>query len=228
MCNDHLRTRWGRWSAWLERFPASPDPDQPLPPGRARRQAGVVLLASAVALVCYLYYHPWAEPAWNTVLFCAGIPLLTLPLLGGRPSRWGLGAGRWRMGAGLVVAGLVGLGVVLWLARLFPSLAEYYSPGRPEAAVLAGWLALAAIRFTAWEFLWRGYLLFGLEPALGPLAVYVQALPFALVHAGKPAVETWSSIAGGVLLGQLCLRCRSFWPAAILHALLYAGIHFAV
>ena len=69
-------------------------------------------------------------------------------------------------------------------------------------------------------------MLFGLDPALGEYAIYVQMIPFAIAHVGKPEVETLSSIAGGILLGYVIRQCRSFWPAFLLHLFLYAGVHF--
>jgi membrane protease YdiL (CAAX protease family) len=69
-------------------------------------------------------------------------------------------------------------------------------------------------------------MLFGLEPALGELAIYVQMIPFAIAHVGKPEIETLSSIAGGILRGYVIRKCPSFWPGFLLHLFLYAGVHF--
>jgi membrane protease YdiL (CAAX protease family) len=52
------------------------------------------------------------------------------------------------------------------------------------------------------------------------LAIYVQMIPFAIAHIGKPDIETFSSIAGGILIGYLVRWCRSFWPAFILHLII--------
>ena len=70
-----------------------------------------------------------------------------------------------------------------------------------------------------WEYLWRGFVLFGTAPALGaPLAIVAQTVPFAILHAQKPAAEAYLSVLGGLALGALVWRCRSFWIAVPLHA----------
>ena len=56
--------------------------------------------------------------------------------------------------------------------------------------------------------------------ALGELAIYVQMMPFAIAHLGKPEIETLSSIAGGILLGYVVRHCRSIWPAVVLHLIM--------
>jgi membrane protease YdiL (CAAX protease family) len=77
-----------------------------------------------------------------------------------------------------------------------------------------------AIYFIGWEFIFRGYLLFGLKPAIGFYAVFVQTIPFAILHFGKPEIETLAAIAAGVILGYVALRARSFWYGWMLHALI--------
>ena len=76
-----------------------------------------------------------------------------------------------------------------------------------------------------WEFFFRGFLLFGLQKSrLGAWgAVIVQALLFALLHwsyvpgAAKPPVEVLSALPGGLILGVLALRTRSFVYGFLAH-----------
>ncbi len=69
----------------------------------------------------------------------------------------------------------------------------------------------------AWEFLWRGYMLFGLEQKFGWYAVFIQTIPFVILHNGKPAVETLSAIAGGIILGIIAIKTRTILYGVILH-----------
>ena len=69
-----------------------------------------------------------------------------------------------------------------------------------------------------WEYLWRGFVLFGTAPAFGLNAIFVQAMPFAILHMNKPLPEALLSVVGGVALGALVWRCRSFWIAVPIHA----------
>jgi membrane protease YdiL (CAAX protease family) len=75
------------------------------------------------------------------------------------------------------------------------------------------------IYFVGWEFIYRGFMLFGLARPLGYYAVFIQTIPFALLHFGKPQVETLSAVLAGILLGYLALRTRSFWYGWLLHIL---------
>lgn len=77
---------------------------------------------------------------------------------------------------------------------------------------------LFLIYFIGWEYLWRGFLLFGTAPTFGRYAILIQMLPFAALHATKPAPEAYLSIVGALLVGALVWRCRSFWIAVPIHA----------
>mgnify|MGYP001223006904 CR=1 FL=1 len=75
--------------------------------------------------------------------------------------------------------------------------------------------------YVAWEFFFRGFLLFGIRDAVGDaMAIAITTLPSALWHIGYPVGELYSSIAAGLLFGWLAVRTRSIlWPL-----LLHAGI----
>jgi uncharacterized protein len=66
-----------------------------------------------------------------------------------------------------------------------------------------------------WEFFFRGYLLFGLMSSFGWWAVILQAIPFGIMHFGKP--EFVMSFFGGIILGAVAARARSILPAFVLH-----------
>ena len=80
-----------------------------------------------------------------------------------------------------------------------------------------------------WEWYHRGFLLFGLKKLM-PIwaAVLIQAALFTSLHWGKPFLETLSSFPGGILMGLLALRYRSFIPCFLLHFLISAGFDSAV
>ena len=76
----------------------------------------------------------------------------------------------------------------------------------------------------AWEFIWRGYMLFGLEEKFGYYSVLIQMIPFLILHNGKPLPETFGAILGGIALGILAFRTRSFIYGVIVHM----GIMFSI
>lgn len=76
----------------------------------------------------------------------------------------------------------------------------------------------------AWEFIWRGYMLFGLMPKFGIYSIFIQMIPFVILHNGKPSLETFGSILGGLLLGMLAFRTKSIYYCVIAHV----GIMFSI
>lgn len=77
-----------------------------------------------------------------------------------------------------------------------------------------------------WEFFFRGYLTCALSRKFGLWAVIIQAVPFALLHIGKPLPETISSFFAGIALGLLAYYGKSFIPAFILH--LWVSVTFDI
>ena len=51
----------------------------------------------------------------------------------------------------------------------------------------------------------------------GPDALWLQAVPFALMHIVKPEVETLSTIFGGFAFGWITYHTRSFIYPFIIH-----------
>jgi membrane protease YdiL (CAAX protease family) len=85
------------------------------------------------------------------------------------------------------------------------------------------WYEAAYILFyyIAWEFFFRGFLLFGLKERFGSMnAVLIQTISSCLIHIGKPEGEILGSIIIGIIFGAIALRTRSIWYVFILHALI--------
>lgn len=196
----------------------------PIPP-HARRQA-IVVMALAALCYCLMDYHsPFRQRTWDGLLFYFAIPCVAILLLRQNPLDWGLSVGRWRWTLGLTLAGAAGLGLLMWIAVRLPVFQEYYGKLGPQAGHLWPWIAFFTLDMFAWEFFFRAFMLFGLEPALGELTIYVQMIPFAIAHIGKPELETLSSIVGGIAVGYIVRKCRSFWPALILHMIVGLSVH---
>ncbi len=169
------------------------------------------------------------EPVYDHVywfiasfLFYGLLPFTAVLLLRSEKlSEYGLGLGDWRLG--LKVSGFffaVMIPLVLIFARTDAFSHTY--PLDPDAVRSWSHFALYEpgywIYFIAWEFLFRGFLLFGLHKRMGNHAIWVQLMPFVLMHTGKPEVEAFASIIAGIALCVLALRTRSFWYGALLHA----------
>jgi hypothetical protein len=166
-------------------------------------------------LLPYLYWFS------ASVCFYLALPIGAAALTpGARVRATGLGLGDWRFGLAATALVLAVFLPVVFVASKLPAFAGHYPLAK---AARTSWELFAlyelgyAVYFVAWEYLFRGYLLFSLEPAMGRLAVFAQMMPFAIMHLGKPEAETFGSIVAGVVLGLLALRTRSCWYGALIH-----------
>jgi hypothetical protein len=150
------------------------------------------------------------------------VPVLCLLLLfKRRPQEIGLGLGDWQLA--LTLAGLYLPLVVVgtWVlsdGSAFQFAYPHYQPAARDWRFFAIYEALFLFYWMGWEYLWRGFVLFGTAHTFGLYAIVVQMVPFALLHFNKPLPEALLSIPGGLALGALVWRCRSFWIAVPLHA----------
>ncbi|RAL21658.1 CPBP family intramembrane metalloprotease [Lujinxingia litoralis] len=79
------------------------------------------------------------------------------------------------------------------------------------------WQLVYAAQFFALEFFYRGFLIHGLKNRLGIYALFVSAIPYCMIHFGKPLPETVGAILAGVALGGLSLYTRSIWMGVAIH-----------
>ena len=151
------------------------------------------------------------------------IPVLIL-LLGFRltPREAGLGLGDWKLASGIAALYLPLVIIGTWVlsdGAEFQRQYPHYSGAQLDWGVFLAYEALFLFYWMGWEYLWRGFTLFGTARAVGaPLAIVIQTVPFAILHAEKPAAEAYLSVLGGLALGALVWRCRSFWIAVPIHA----------
>ncbi|MBN2638006.1 MAG: CPBP family intramembrane metalloprotease [Bacteroidales bacterium] len=79
-------------------------------------------------------------------------------------------------------------------------------------------LAYILLYYVAWEFFFRGFLLFGLRKRFGDInAILIQTISSCLVHIDKPEGEIIGSIFVGILFGIIALRSRSIWYVFLIH-----------
>ena len=131
-----------------------------------------------------------------------------------RPSRYGLTLGDWRWGAALALGGCVVMTpVVLWFAGL-PESGAYYAE---SAGPIPDVMVTNAIDLSASEFAFRGFLMLTLVRIMGPIGVIVAALPFVLAHVGKPPLELFSTLGGGLAYGWLAWRTASVAWGSLVH-----------
>lgn len=83
--------------------------------------------------------------------------------------------------------------------------------------------------YTAWEFMFRGFVQLGLTQTLGPVpAILIQVVASTMLHYGHPASETFGCIAGGLLWGFLVYRTKSIWSGWGQHAILGIALDWSL
>lgn len=186
-----------------------------------------VVSISTAALVLARYYPlRIAFPEATALIYYLLIPLAAgLLLFRDRPWDYGVRIGHWKLSIILTAVSLAAMAPILYGASKMPEFGNYYHMD------VINWYDLllsTALFMFSWEFLFRGYMLFGLERSIGKSAVFVQAIPFVLLHLGKPFLETLLCIPGGFFLGYVAYRTRSVLPCFIVHFGMYLMmIHFA-
>ena len=90
-------------------------------------------------------------------------------------------------------------------------------PGESFWPGLWMWWGLYWLQFVALEFFFRGFMVHGLAPRLGWVSIFVMAVPYNMLHFGKPMPEALVAIIGALVLGTLSLKTGSIWLGASLH-----------
>jgi membrane protease YdiL (CAAX protease family) len=148
----------------------------------------------------------------RTILYLV-IPLFfIIAIFRESPREYGFTLGDWRAGLVITAGAVVLMTPIIWyLARGDPSMQSYYE----GMAANLPWNTF--LELFGWEFMFRGWILFGYARKFGPEALWLQAVPFALAHIGKPEVETLSTIFGGFAFGWIAYRTRSFLYPFLIH-----------
>ncbi len=175
-----------------------------------------VILVVSTGVLTFDHYHQHQLTDWQRGALFLFVPLLTLLGLGYRPARFGFKPGNWRRGLALTLGAILITTPILWLFARGADFRGYYGGVWARGGWL-GTLAWTVSDLFGWEFFFRGFLLFALIPIAGDWALLLQAIPFTLVHFGKPELETWSCIIGGTLFGWVAQETDSFFYPFLIH-----------
>ncbi len=156
------------------------------------------------------------------------IPILIIKFIfKERLSGFGLKFGDYKAGLNYTLIFLIVMLPFVWVVSSntsFSSVYPHLQPARELWKVFFIYQAGMLIYMFSWEFIWRGFMLFGLEPKFGYYSVLIQMIPFLILHNGKPMLETFGAIIAGIALGILALRTRSVYYCIIAHA----GVMFSM
>jgi membrane protease YdiL (CAAX protease family) len=171
-----------------------------------------VTIVSTLLLIVDRYYTFTAHKYWDRLILYFAIPLLlTLILFRQNPKEYGFSFGDWKLGLTYTALGILAMTPVIYYLgsgnAVMKAYYENFLPGLPWTTFLD---------LIGWEFFFRGWILFAYVRKFGHDALWLQAVPFALAHIGKPDIETLSTIFGGFAFGWVAYRTKSFvWPFLI-------------
>jgi membrane protease YdiL (CAAX protease family) len=178
------------------------------------REVVTITIVSTLLIMVDRYHNFTGFKVLDRVFLYLLIPLAIITLVERKnPKDYGFTFGDWK--AGLALTGIVVLigAPILWIvARSDPSMQAYYSHMLNPITPVFTFLDLIG-----WEFFFRGWIIFSYARVFGDNALWLQAVPFALAHLGKPEVETLSTIFGGFLFGLVAWRTRSFVYPFLIH-----------
>lgn len=170
-------------------------------------------IASTLLISIDYYFSPTGLDHFDNILLYLGIPILiTLFVFRETPVDYGFRLGDWKMGLLIAALGCALMFPVIWyLGSQNSSMMAYYQHGRE------GLIWKTGLSMFGWEYLFRGWLLFGYAKKYGADALWLQAVPFAIAHLGKPNIETLSTIFGGFAFGWVAWRTGSFLYGFLIH-----------
>lgn len=79
------------------------------------------------------------------------------------------------------------------------------------------WELMYYLQFLSLELFFRGFIVGTLRQSLGSAAIFVMAVPYCMIHYGKPYLEAHGAIVAGVVLGSLAARTRSIYAGFLVH-----------
>ena len=165
----------------------------------AKRLAGVVILGGGAALVAWLFL-PFDAAALGVTL--------TIP-----PTTW-----LWVGGASVaIVAGCIATAHKPENFNVYPEMrVAAWGPG-PVAANFVS----CALYMYAYEFLFRGFLLFACLAAMPAwLAIAVNVVLYALAHVAKGPREALGSLPLGIVLCLSAIETGAIWAAFLIHVIM--------
>lgn len=177
----------------------------------------LIIFSTVVPMLDYYGHELTGVKAYDRLVLYFVLPMLVIVVLFREsPAIYGWRVGDWRTGLKWVLIGGGLMAVVLYVLAVTPAMQSFYEARAPEGVL--NLIYLTAVDLFGWEFMWRGMMLFALAHYFGPgPAIFLQAVPFAFMHLGKPEIETLSTIFGGAAFGYIAWQSGSFLYPFLIH-----------
>jgi membrane protease YdiL (CAAX protease family) len=102
----------------------------------------------------------------------------------------------------------------------------FYKQSSRSWADFLAWEVMYGAQFFALELFFRGWMLGALRRTLGASAIFAMAVPYCMIHYGKPYLEANGAIVAGVVLGSLAMRTRSIYAGFLVHVTVAFSMDF--
>jgi membrane protease YdiL (CAAX protease family) len=79
------------------------------------------------------------------------------------------------------------------------------------------WEGMYFVQFFALEMFFRGFWLGALRRSFGSGAIFAMAVPYCMIHFGKPFLEANGAIVAGIALGSLSMKTKSIYQGFFVH-----------
>jgi membrane protease YdiL (CAAX protease family) len=146
----------------------------------------ITIISTLVLIISYYRKLTPFRGLDQTILFFVVPLVIILLVFRENPRDYGFALGDWKAGILITLVAVVLIAPVLWFIGRGGAMQSYYENQ------VGGLPWNTFIDLFGWEFLFRGWVLFGYARRFGPDALWLQSVPFALMHLSKPEVETLS------------------------------------
>jgi CAAX protease family protein len=176
------------------------------------------------SMASYIYSHIVSF----MVLFLAPILVISL-VFKENPLKWGVRfKGTFKEFKIVIIMFLAFVPLLILMSKTSAFQAKYpkLKMIKDSAQLFFLYQGIYLIKWTAWEFFFRGYLLFGFKDKYGEGAILMSTMVFVIVHLGKPQGEIFAAIAAGFILCRLALDGKSIFPGVWLHFMVAGTMDF--
>ena len=106
----------------------------------------------------------------------------------------------------------------------FGSYYPFYKNASRSGYDLMIWEVMYFAQFFALEMFFRGFWLGALRRSFGSGAIFAMAVPYCMIHYGKPYLEANGAIVAGIALGSLSMKTRSIYQGFLVHITVALGM----
>jgi membrane protease YdiL (CAAX protease family) len=118
---------------------------------------------------------------------------------------------------GLCLAIVLPLALIVSRQPDFGSYYPFYKQSSRSWYDFLSWEAMYFAQFFGLEMFFRGFWLGALRRSFGSGAIFAMAVPYCMIHYGKPFLEANGAIVAGIFLGSISMKTKSIYQGFLVH-----------